>query len=244
MIKLIDDFYSWKKCTLNQFIIEGNIPSDWLKFFNQEKVIQEINYISRFLEDEAKTQVIYPPLKDLFRAFYVTSPSNLKAVLIAQDPYFNGNSEYDGSAMGLCFSIRSGNKINPSLRNIYKELANEGIDMLENGDLNHWAENGLLMYNMALTVRKDKAGSHSRIWNRFSQLLVEYLASERDINWILFGRDAIKIKEKVKNGYFHCCSHPSPLSANKCCGEYNSFLGSGIFSNVKKISWSNIKNNF
>jgi uracil-DNA glycosylase len=241
MIKLINDSYCWKNCSLNQFIQEGNIPSNWIEFFNKDKVIQEINYISNYLEEEAKTHIIYPPLKDVFKAFYATSYNDLKAVLIAQDPYFNGTSEYDGSAMGLCFSIRQGNKINPSLRNIYKELANEGIEMIENGDLNHWAKNGLLMYNMALTVRKDKAGSHSKIWSRFSQLLVEYLSNKRNINWILFGRDAIKIKERIKNGYFHCCSHPSPLSANKCCGKYSSFLGSGIFSNLKNFNWSNIK---
>ena len=243
MIKLIDDSYCWGNCTLNQFITDGNIPSNWIGFFKQDKIIQEINFISSYLEEEAKTHTIYPPLKDVFRAFYFTSHNDLKAVLIAQDPYFNGKSDYDGSAMGLCFSIRSGNKINPSLRNIYKELANEGIGMIENGNLNHWAENGLLMYNMALTVRKDNAGSHSKIWSSFSQLLVEYLCNKSNINWILFGRNAIKIKETIKNGNFHCCSHPSPLSANKCCGEYCSFLGSGIFSNIKNFYWSNVKNN-
>ena len=168
MISILNSDYSWKNTNLAEYISEGNLPSQWLDFFYLEEVLKELNNISLILEKEAVNNIIYPPLKDVFKAFYKTPLSKLKCILIAQDPYHNGNTEYDGSANGLCFSIRSGNKINPSLRNIYKELKDEGIKMSENGDLTQWAENGVLMLNMSLTVLRGNPNCHSTIWKRFS----------------------------------------------------------------------------
>jgi len=238
MISILNSDYSWKNTNLAEYISEGNLPSQWLDFFYLEEVLKELNNISLILEKEAVNNIIYPPLKDVFKAFYKTPLSKLKCILIAQDPYHNGNTEYDGSANGLCFSIRSGNKINPSLRNIYKELKDEGIKMSENGDLTQWAENGVLMLNMSLTVLRGNPNCHSTIWKRFSELLMKYIDNNTSVQWILLGREAIKLKDKLKNGIYHCTSHPSPLGARKPCGIHKPFLGSKIFSKIDIINWS------
>lgn len=235
MISLENRKYSWYDCTLIEFINEGNLPSEWIDFFNKEEVLNELLKISYYLQEQIKIDYIYPPIHNVFKAFYKTSLKNIKAVIIAKDPYFNGTNEYNGSATGLCFSIRHGNRINPSLRNIYKELKSTGHKLTEDGDLTHWAENGILMINMALTVRKGLAGSHSKIWEKFSELLVKYISSSIETNWLLFGNDAIKIKDKILFGKTFCTSHPSPLGAMKSCKNYPPFLGSNIFSTLKNI---------
>ena len=238
-VELLDKKYSWKDMSFYQFLQEGNIPKNWDVFFEREDIQKIIYSISQELDKVRETKIIYPTIQQVFRALYILPVDKIKAVIVGQDCYHNGNTEYDGSAVGLCFSVKPGNKINPSLRSIYTELKQEGFTPKEDGVLLHWAESGILLLNMALTVEKGSPGSHSCIWYDFSKLLIQYISQERgdSIHWLLFGKDAHKVTKLIEKGHFHCVSHPSPLSAYRSCGKIPAFIGSGIFSNVKNIDW-------
>jgi len=238
-ILIHDRPYDWREMSLWEFLIEGNIPSKWTDFFLLESVQYQLWLISEELDQVRQQVTIYPMVQQVFRAFYMVAPEKIRAVIVGQDPYHNGTNDYDGSAVGLCFSVRPGNKINPSLRNIYKELRVEGYEPVENGDLTNWAHQGVFLINMALTVEKGNAGSHSCMWYQFSLLLIQYIVENygENIHWLLFGKDAHDIVRFINKGHIHCCSHPSPLSANRPCGKYGPFMKSGIFQLVKGIEW-------
>jgi uracil-DNA glycosylase len=231
-INVTDKEYDWKEMSLWEFLEEGNIPSGWTEFFEKEKVQQQLWSVSEDLNDTRQSKTIFPPIHQVFRAFYTVPLDKIKAVIIGMDPYHNG------SAVGLCFSVKPGNRINPSLRNIYKELKLESFQPVENGNLTHWARQ-ILMLNMALTVEKSNPGSHSCIWHPFSKLLVRYISEKRgdDIHWLLFGKDAHTVTKLVTKGRFHCVSHPSPLAAYRRCGEYPAFIGSGVFKHIPNMEW-------
>lgn len=233
-IKVLDKEYDWKTMSLVDFLAEGNIPRGWEEFFSRDEVQQQLYSISEDLDEVRKEKTIYPPIHQVFRAFYTVPLREIKAVIIGMDPYHNG------SAVGLCFSVKPGNKINPSLRSIYKELKMEGYKPKEDGDLTHWAKQGVLMLNMALTVEKADAGSHSCAWYQFSELLVKYITEKRgnSVHWLLFGKDAHAVTKIVTKGKFHTSSHPSPLAANRPCGNSPAFIGSGIFRKIPGIDWS------
>ena len=162
--------------------------------------------ISSLLKDDSR--VIYPPVRDIFRAFYMTRPEQMTVVLMGQDPYHSGVGEYDGSAMGLAFSVRPGNSLNPSIRNIYKELDREGFTGARTGDLRGWTGHTLLI-NMALTVARGSAGSHTEIWRRFSEELISYIDRTRggEVTWLLFGKDAHAIAKYIQHGRIVRTSH-------------------------------------
>lgn len=230
MIKFTDEKYNWNFSSLVEFINEGNIPQDWEDFFLSDEIKTELEHISyKIRQDES---IIFPSIENVFRAFYKVPLYKIKAVVIGMDPYHNG------SATGLCFSVKHGNSINPSLRNIYKELKMEGYDVKEDGDLSHWADQGVLMLNMALTVQQSKPGSHSKIWLDFSLKLIKYISNNiPDVKWLLFGRDAQRITYLLKENSYFCTSHCSPFSANNKCGTHPAFIGSGVFKNVPCINW-------
>jgi len=237
MISFVDEQYSWKNISLLEFLDEGNIPSGWKDFFSREDVKKQISIISSDLDEIRTRKIIYPPVYQVFRALYLVPVDKIKAVIIGQDCYHNGTTEYDGSAIGLCFSVKPGNIVNPSLKNIYKELLLEGFNPKENGDLIYLAKQGILLLNMALTVERGNPGSHSCMWYDFSILLVKYISEKNsNIHWLLFGKDSHEVMGHIK-GNFHCTSHPSPLSAYKQCGNYPPFIGSGVFKNVPSIKW-------
>jgi len=128
-VELLDKKYSWKDMSLLQFLQEGNIPKKWEKFFEREDIQKIIYTISQELDKVRKTKIIYPSIQQVFRALYLLPIDKIKAVIVGQDCYHNGSTEYDGSAVGLCFSVKPGNKINPSLRSIYTELKQVKIDL-------------------------------------------------------------------------------------------------------------------
>jgi uracil-DNA glycosylase len=239
MINLINEQYSWKNNSLWGFLEEGNVPRGWKEFFDQDLVQNQIDLISKEIDKIRQTKIIYPPIYQVFRALYLVPVNKINAIVVGMDPYHNGTNEYDGSAVGLCFSVKPGNKINPSLRNIYKELNLEGFFPKQDGNLIHWTNSGVLLLNMALTVEKGKPGSHSDIWYKFTELLIQYISDKRrdSIHWLFFCKDAQKITKVLPKGKFNCCSHPSPFAAHKKCGQYPPFLGSNIFSIVLGIKW-------
>lgn len=244
---LPDETWSWQNMTLWDFLTEGNYPSCWGDFFLQEEVGVELQEISDKIIQESKDRVVYPEINNVFRALYVLPMKKIRVIILGQDPYHNGN------AVGLCFSIPPGSITNPSLRNIYNELEHEGFSPQKTGDLSHWAKQGCLMLNTALTVEKGQADSHTHIWYKFSQKLLRYVSSHTEgVAWLLMGAKALDFQDCVtpgKNHQIFATSHPSPFSAHK--GFYDkkknrsipSFLFSGIFSEVnkflgdKKINW-------
>lgn len=227
-IKFTEETYSWGTMSLWQFLKEGNVPSSWKDFFLREDVQQDLFNISNSLSDEVKQGItIYPSINQVFRAFI---PLNkIRVVLLGMDPYHNG------SAVGLCYSVLPGNAINPSLRNIYTELKNEGYQVNEDGILTHWVDQGVLMINTALTVAKSDADSHTSYWYDFSEKVIKYIAENTENTiWIMTGSKAQEFQKFVtrKTHRVIVTSHPSPLSAYRVFRHWPAFLGSNIFKDV------------
>lgn len=198
------------------------IGNDW------DKVLKELYETKRFknllktLEEEYLTNEVYPLKKDLFRALKLTTFSDVKVVILGQDPYHT-----EGVADGLAFSTKN-NSLPPSLRNIYKELKNDLSIVNQKGDLTSWAKEGVLLLNTHLTVLKNKPLSHRHLdWEYFTDYVINVLNKEKhNIVFILWGNHAISKNEIItnKNHLVLTSSHPSPFSANK------SFFGSKVFS--------------
>lgn len=173
---------------------------------------------------EYRTREVFPPSTDIFNAFQFTPLEEVKAVILGQDPYHER-----GQANGLCFSVKPGVRIPPSLVNIYQEMRDDlGCDPPENGDLTHWARQGVLLLNTVLTVRAHEANSHKGIgWETFTDAAIRVLAGlDRPLVFILWGSQARRKKEMITNPKHLIIesAHPSPLSA------YNGLFGSRPFS--------------
>ena len=178
-------------------------------------------------------KVVYPEQDNIFKALKLTPYSNVKVVIVGQDPYHGENE-----ANGLSFSVSPGIKLPPSLKNIYKELYEDlKIDRKDNGDLTDWAEQGVLLLNTVLTVEKDKPASHRNIgWELLTDYIIKTLNEKKEpIVFILWGNFA-KNKTKLITNQRHLIitsSHPSPFSA-----RYG-FFGSKPFSKANKFLISN-----
>ncbi|MBE6381251.1 MAG: uracil-DNA glycosylase [Lentisphaerae bacterium] len=180
---------------------------------------------------ERQTQQVFPPAGDVFRALELTDLAQVKVVILGQDPYHDENQ-----AHGLAFSVPDGVKLPPSLRNIYKELADEygWVFMPENGDLSSWARQGVLLLNTVLTVRAHQANSHAKMgWEEFTDEVIRAVSlnSTQPVVFILWGNPAQKKRKliDVKRHHVLCCAHPSPLSA------YRGFFGSNIFRRTNEL---------
>lgn len=178
-----------------------------------------------FLQEEKRRGVtVFPPGREIFNAFEHTPLQRVKVVILGQDPYHG-----PGQAHGLCFSVRPGTRIPPSLQNIYKELQRDlGIVPAGHGNLAHWADQGVLLLNSVLTVAAGQAGSHQgKGWETFTDRVVELVNREREgVVFMLWGSYAQR-KGAVIDRQRHCvlaAPHPSPLSAHR------GFLGCGHFS--------------
>ena len=206
-----------------------NIGNDWdeiLKgLFESEKYLS----IRKFLAKEYSEREIYPSMYDIFNAFKITPYKSVKAVILGQDPYHEPNQ-----AHGLCFSVKEGVKLPPSLVNIYKEIKSDlGITQPNSGNLTKWANEGILLLNTTLTVRRGQANSHKDCgWTWFTDEVIKLL-SKRDepIVFILWGGNARSKKLLIDRSkhFIIESAHPSPLSA------YNGFFGSKPFSKTNKF---------
>ncbi len=209
-----------------QFQIENGWKEKLLPEFQKEYM----KSLNSFLADEyASGKTIYPKENEVFQALNKTDFKDVKVVIIGQDPYHG-----PGQAHGMCFSVKPGVKIPPSLRNIYKELKNDlGIEPAEHGYLEHWANQGVLLLNTVLTVEESKAHSHQKKgWEKFTDKIIQLINDEREnIVFLLWGSPAQKKASKVdpKRHFILECPHPSPLSAHR------GFLGSGHFSKTNKF---------
>ena len=191
------------------------ISGEWLEELKGEFRQPYYAELYKKVNEEYRTYKVFPPAGDIFNAFHLTPLSKVKAVILGQDPYHN-----DGQAHGLCFSVRPGVDIPPSLLNIYKELQDDcGCYIPNNGYLVKWAEQGVLMLNTVLTVRAHQAFSHRGIgWEQFTDAAIRVLnEQDRPIVFMLWGRPA-QNKHSMLDNPNHLileASHPSPLSASR-----------------------------
>ena len=202
----------------------GMIENDWLPAVGGEFKKPYYAQLYQFVKEEYNTRVIYPPAEDIFNALHLTPLSQVKVLILGQDPYHN-----EGQAHGLCFSVKPEVEIPPSLENIYKELQSDlGCYIPNNGYLVKWAQQGVLMLNTVLTVRAHQANSHQgRGWEQFTDAIIQAVnAQDRPIVYMLWGRPA-QSKIPMLNNPRHLilkAPHPSPLSA------YRGFFGCKHFS--------------
>ena len=211
--------------------ITVKLNNDWDTILADEWEKPYYINLHSFLKAEYSGKTIYPPMHDIFNSLRYTSFENTKVVIIGQDPYH----EF-GQAHGLCFSVRKGVQIPPSLLNIYKELNRDlGFVPPEHGDLTRWAQNGVLLLNSVLTVREGAAGSHrAKGWETFTDRAIELLNQRKEpIVFLLWGNYARAKKALITNPNHLVLEtvHPSPLSASRGfigCGHFskcNAFLG-------------------
>lgn len=199
--------------------------TSWTTILGQEKEQPYFQDAMAFVTAERLSgKTIYPPAEDVFNAFKYTSLDNVKVVILGQDPYHQPNQ-----AHGLCFSVRPGIKVPPSLVNIYKELQQEDplYQIPSHGYLESWAQQGVLMLNTVLTVEHGKAHSHAQCgWEQFTDAVIAKINEHcSGLVFMLWGSHAQK-KGAVIDESRHCvlkAPHPSPLSA------YRGFFGCGHF---------------
>lgn len=209
------------------------ISNDWLDALKPEFSKPYYKKLYEKVCDEYAKYQIFPPKEELFSAFHLTPLNEVKVVILGQDPYHN-----IGQAHGLCFSVRPDVEIPPSLVNIYKELSDDlGLYIPNNGYLEKWAKQGVLMLNTVLTVRAHNANSHRGIgWEEFTDAAIQCLNNQdRPIVFLLWGAPAGKKKELLNNPnhLILTAPHPSPLSA------YRGFFGCKHFSKTNDFLVSN-----
>ena len=184
--------------------------------------------IREFLKYEYSHYVVYPDMYDLYTCFRFTPFSQVRVVLLGQDPYHN-----EGQAHGLCFSVKDGVAKPPSLENMLKELKDDlGFDAPKSGNLTKWAKEGVLLLNTALSVREHHANSHANCgWSWFTDSVISLLNEKKEhLVFILWGGNARK-KVPLIDSSKHLilqCAHPSPLSA------YNGFFGCRHYSKTNE----------
>ncbi len=201
-----------------------NIGNEWDKLLEGEFEKEYYLKLRSFLAKEYKTKTVYPDMYDIFNALKYTSYSDVKVVIIGQDPYHGA-----GQAHGLSFSVKRGIEQPPSLKNIFKEIHDDlGIEIPNHGQLTHWAQQGVLLLNAVLTVRAGEANSHKGMgWEIFTDRIIDLLDKrEKPMVFLLWGANARQKKRFITNPNHKVLEtvHPSPLSA------YNGFFGCKHFS--------------
>ncbi len=205
------------------------ISNDWLPAIREEFQKEYYKKLHQTVIKEYQTTQVFPDAEDLFNAFHLTPLKDVKVVVFGQDPYHNV-----GQAHGLCFSVKPGVEIPPSLVNIYKELQDDlGCYIPNNGYLVKWAKQGVLLLNTVLTVRAHQANSHRGIgWEEFTDAAIRILnEQDRPIVFVLWGKPA-QMKKAMLNNPKHLileAPHPSPLSS------YRGFFGSKPFSKTNEF---------
>lgn len=200
-----------------------NIPIDWSSFFILTSGFLQI--IGKYLE---QTDKIVPSFTDVFRIFHLIKPEEIKVVILGQDPYPNKNAD------GIAFSSRT--EIQPSLKNIFIELENEGFNVEKNSDLTRWVKRGIFLVNTAFTTEEQSKVDypHAKIWASFTECLLQYINHTSHPHVILFGLKAKKYKKYFDSDKVHIHVHPSPLSA------HTGFFGCNVFKNINEkidINW-------
>jgi uracil-DNA glycosylase len=203
----------------------GVVPTtDWNPVLRHEFDQPYWTQLQEFVRDERQRGLVFPPHPEVFAALHLTSLASARVVILGQDPYHG-----PGQAHGLCFSVRRGVPVPPSLRNIHKELADDiGCHVPTHGNLEHWARQGVLLLNTTLTVRQGEAASHQgRGWETFTDQVIRTVAAKSSrVVFLLWGASSRKKKDLIDSERHTIIesAHPSPLSA------HNGFFGSRPFS--------------
>lgn len=219
-----------------------NINSSWKDILSKEFNLPYFYEIKKTIESEINIwKIIYPPIENIFYAFDKTSLNDLRVVILWQDPYHNPNQ-----AHWLSFSVQSGIKPPPSLKNIFKELKDDLLYEIPNDwNLERWSKEGVLLLNAILTVEKNKPSSHSKIgWENFTNNIISYISNNKEnvvfILWWNFAKSKINLIDE-KRHFIITSNHPSPFSA------YRWFFWSKPFSKtndylkkhkIKPINWN------
>lgn len=204
--------------------MDVQISDQWKKLLADEFEKEYFYELTRFVKDEYSKHSVFPAGRNIFRALDKCPPSDLKVVIIGQDPYHG-----IGQANGLCFSVNDGVAFPPSLQNIFKEIKDDiGQPIPTSGNLDRWTEQGVLLLNSVLTVRAHEAASHAgRGWERFTDAVIRAIATQQqNVVYLLWGSYAQK-KGAIVDPSRNCVLksvHPSPLSV------YRGFYGCKHFS--------------
>lgn len=220
--------------------MDVKIAISWKSQLAEEFQKPYFEQLTGFVKSEYQSHVVYPPGKEIFRAFEECDFSNVKVVILGQDPYHG-----PGQANGLCFSVHDGVRVPPSLVNIFKEIkADLGKPIPTSGELERWAEQGVLLLNATLTVRAGSPGSHqNKGWETFTDAVIKKISDEKQhVVFLLWGAYAQKKGEIIdRNKHLVLMSaHPSPFSADrgffgcKHFSKANAYLKS---KGLKEIEW-------
>lgn len=220
--------------------MDVKIAISWKSQLAEEFQKPYFEQLTGFVKSEYQSHVVYPPGKEIFRAFEECDFSNVKVVILGQDPYHGS-----GQANGLCFSVHDGVRVPPSLVNIFKEIkADLGKPIPTSGELERWAEQGVLLLNATLTVRAGSPGSHqNKGWETFTDAVIKKISDEKQhVVFLLWGAYAQKKGEIIdRNKHLVLMSaHPSPFSADrgffgcKHFSKANAYLKS---KGLKEIDW-------
>ncbi|MDO6820169.1 uracil-DNA glycosylase [Zobellia sp. 1_MG-2023] len=206
------------------------IHKSWIPPLSQEFEAPYFKQLIEFVKAEYTQNTCYPKGKDIFAAFDHSPFDKTKVVIIGQDPYHGPNQ-----ANGLCFSVKDGIPHPPSLINIFKEIETDlGKPYPRSGNLERWADQGVLLLNATLTVRAHEAGSHQKKgWETFTDAVIKKLSNEKqDLIFLLWGGFAKKKAKLIDENKHHILTsgHPSPLSANR-----GYWFGNRHFSQVNEI---------
>jgi len=203
--------------------MDVQLPAGWRKVLSRELEKPYFQELMEFVDHERRKFTVYPPEREVFKAFQLTPYADVKVLLLGQDPYHG-----EGQAHGLCFSVRPGKRPPPSLVNILRESKNDlGCPIPNNGYLAPWARQGVMLLNAVLTVRARQPNSHEgQGWEKFTDAVIEALnARSRPLVFMLWGASAQKKTKRIHSPPHGIvtAAHPSPLSMKK-------FFGSKPFS--------------
>ena len=221
-------------------VAEVKIAPSWKEGLKAEFEKSYFIELINFVKEEYRNQTVFPPGKEIFRAFDCADFDKVKVVIIGQDPYHG-----PGQANGLCFSVRDGVPMPPSLKNIFKEIQSDlGKPFPKNGDLERWANQGVLLLNATLTVRSSTPGSHqNKGWEQFTDAVIKEISDKKNnVVFLLWGAYAQKKGEIIDRSrhLVLMSAHPSPFSAdrgffgNKHFSKANEYLKN---KGLKEIDW-------
>lgn len=204
------------------------LENEWQDFLHEEFDKPYFRRLMDFVMQEYENAEVFPPAHLVYHAFNLCSLSSTRVVILGQDPYHDVSQ-----AHGLCFSVQEGVKPPPSLVNIFKELASDlGVKPPLSGNLERWAQQGVLLLNATLTVRAHQAGSHQKQgWEEFTDSVIHRLSDGKEnlvfVLWGAYAQKKISLIDTSKHLVL-CSAHPSPLSA------YRGFFGNGHFSKINE----------
>lgn len=216
--------------------MELTIEPRWKSILKEEFEKPYFKDLMEFVTSEYAFNECFPPIDQIFSAFNNTPFDEVKVVIIGQDPYHG-----QGQSHGLCFSVGENVKIPPSLKNIFEEIRTDiGTAIPDNGYLERWAKQGVLLLNATLTVRAHEAGSHQKKgWEKFTDAVIEKLSSEKEgLVFLLWGGPAKKKGAKIDSSkhLILTSGHPSPLAANR-----GYWFGNNHFSKTNEFLKNNEK---